>query len=236
MQLGQLELIVVCDDSRRLQEYRVEQQDARTITCFISSEAGKPFKICTTNLASQPLVGKVKLDGLKVRTFRAVANGVHVADCVYLSQSVKRPFLFSQTLTAHLDNEDDVTPDADLLDRTGSIQIDFFRCELGPELPWFSRGAKDISLRSFSGGNIAHQILLGTQQIVRNKRVSGARATLLDPADLPYARFIFKYQSKGDARRSRVHQHAAYDPRTDILQSHGIIPRPLVVPVTRSPR
>lgn len=124
----------------------------------------------------QPVVGKLKLDGLKVRTFRAMPSSTHVADCVYLSQSVRRPFLFSNTLTARmspvalhhfafthpdadLEDEDYVRPEADLMDSIGSIELSFFRCELGPETPWFSRGVKDISLGQFPVGYNAHQIL-----------------------------------------------------------------------------
>ncbi|KAF7795515.1 hypothetical protein EIP86_006677 [Pleurotus ostreatoroseus] len=159
MRLDELYVSVFCD-GQPLEEYRLEQQDSQTITCFIPSEAGKAFEIHTTNTsATQPVVGKLKLDGLKVRTFRAMASSIHVADCVYLSQSVRRPFLFSNTLTAHLEDEDYVRPEGDLMDSIGSIEIAFFRCELGPEMPWFSRGVKDISLGQYPNGYNAHQIL-----------------------------------------------------------------------------
>ena len=45
------------------------------------------------------------------------------------------------------------------MDSIGSIEIAFFRCELGPEMPWFSRGVKDIILGQYPTGYNTHQIL-----------------------------------------------------------------------------
>ena len=121
------------------------------------------------------MVGKLKLDGCRVRTFRAMPGSTHMADCVYLSQFVSRPFLFSEmtlagasavskvscvlTLTRSIiDDGADLRSTIELLENVGIIQVDFFRCELGPDVPWQSRGAKDMDLGQVPKGCDTHQI------------------------------------------------------------------------------
>ena len=59
------------------------------------------FKVVTKNAgALHAVVGKLKLDGCRVRSFHASPATTHVADCVYLSHAVSRPFLFSEMALA----------------------------------------------------------------------------------------------------------------------------------------
>ena len=111
----------------------------------------------------------------------------------------------------------DLCPTIKLLDNVGTIQVDFFRSELGPDVPWVSRGTKDMDVGQLPKGCDAHQISyvvedmlhgatvlnqfrsfrLGHHEYINRKRLSGIRAKLLDPKDRPYASFIFRYQSRG---------------------------------------
>ncbi|PFH48367.1 hypothetical protein AMATHDRAFT_5861 [Amanita thiersii Skay4041] len=209
---GSFDVKITVDDAA-LPEYDLNiNVNERIVSCWIPSETGKPFTVRWKNLSPvTDTVGLVYLDG-KCTGSKSSEKGRRdkvERSYIRISQDMVRPYTFSTlTLTdddAHLDN-----PVNDL----GEIRLVLSRCVILPPYPitgsqsdaerhnWrdIDRSGPVVHERSKKG--LVHQAGFGDQY----SRPAHSISVLDRYEDL--VTFVFKYRP------------------LDVLQAHGIVPKP----------
>jgi len=194
---------IVCD-GKELETYDVKQEGTSLLTAFISSEAGKQFKIkISNNLTNFGLTIFVHIDGQLIQHMFLRPKSSCEFLGPYKSICSIHPLKFQELQLVDLDLEDvPVAPEI------GTIELKALRCqEQGTAKPIMSFKEENlhkgcVSERSKKGG--WHHVATGEETPIMP--VNGVNVDYLDSTGLPYASMKILYRPR------------------ELLRAQGIIP------------
>jgi len=195
---------VVCDNAA-LNEYSVTEEDQRTVSCFIASEAGKTFGISINNTLSDAGIStRVLLDGVSMEHYFCRPSYSGICGGVIINENELRPYQFSVIETT---DDDTVAKRHDpLAQKLGMIEIRVCRSH--------KTGDSEVTPRTVPTFGLVHE---------RSKKAGNHRVSLgnriLEPQSRAHVRFVESYEDPYAIFRFY------YKPR-EILMAQDIIPCP----------
>ncbi|RDB28689.1 hypothetical protein Hypma_014844 [Hypsizygus marmoreus] len=201
MQLNGFEVHVNVDGAH-IPEYSMKaEQDGKTISCWIPSEAGKCFTVTWRPVIGRPdeIAAVLKIDGISLGGYYLPANltPTVVHSGARTSLTTERSYVFSSLVTT----DDDVYLNNDNIKNIGDIAISFrkVRREAGEAVTRVCK-LSDDKVHERSKKAMAHRVQLGeTKQLAPQTAVKVKHLSVL-------AQFVFRYRS------------------IDILRADGIAP------------
>ncbi|KAH9833785.1 uncharacterized protein C8Q71DRAFT_874465 [Rhodofomes roseus] len=208
MKLRDIEVnISVADSSEHLAQYGIDEQDGRTIGCYIASEAGKTFVINVYNgLQGKTVIADCYMDGDYANGKFAEPGDWSELRGVYISVSesvaMERVFTF-----ADIQVTDDENAENDAQD-LGFVEVRVYRIVMGecwaPDASAETWVGSDKPVNELSKKAGLHRIVLADAAPVATRDYHDY--TFMDGEKDPYVTFRFMYRPR------------------EILKAQGIIP------------
>jgi len=124
LNLPAINAAIVCN-GKELEAYNVKQEGISALTAFITSEAGKEFKITVSNnLTNSEVKIILFIDGRRIRSTYVYAGRIKEFLGLYTGNHSIRPFKFQELQLVDPDLED-----ATIAPEMGTIELKAYRCQ-----------------------------------------------------------------------------------------------------------